>query len=147
MNCTESKLELIQNQVEHQRQISELQVANNQTQSQISHLQANVDHLQANVDHLQAENQLKQQQIDHLRTENQELTTLYQQRSDDKCRETERISGQLKSLELQPREEGSQGSRQRDVSVASPKKVGPIVHFMYLLVSIELNPLVISLSV
>ena len=116
-NCTETKLELIQNQAEHQRQISELQAANSQSQSQISRLQANVDNLQA-------ENQQKQQQIDHLRTENQELATLHQQQLDDKCREIERLSGQLRSLELQPREEGS---RQRDMSVASPKKVGPIV--------------------
>ena len=139
-NCTATKLELIQqiqrNQVEHRRQISELQAA---SQSQISRLQANVDHLQADNAHLQAEKQEQQQQIDHLRTENQELTTLYQQQLDDKCRETERLSGQLRSLELHPREEGSQGSRQRDVSVTSPKKVGPSVHFMYLLASIELN--------
>ena len=139
MNCTETKLELIQNQVEYQTQlsekltlISELQAANNQNQSQISRLQTNVDHLQT-------EKQEQQQRIDHLRTENQELTTVYQQQLDDKCREIERLSGQLRSLELQPREEGSQGSRQRDVSVASPKKVSPSIHFMYLLVSIELN--------
>ena len=117
-NCTETKLELIQNQAEHQRQISELQAANSESQSQISRIQANVDHIQA-------EKQQQQQQIDHLRTENQELKTVYQQQLDDKCREIERLSGQLRSLELQPREEGSQGSRQRDVSVASPKKVGP----------------------
>ena len=35
------------------------------------------------------------------------------------------LSGQLRSLELQPREEGSQGSRQRDVSVPFSKKVSP----------------------
>ena len=111
-NCTATKLELIQqiqhNQVEHRRQISELQAA---SQSQISRLQA--------------EKQEQQQQIDHLRTENQELTTVYQQQLDDKHREIERLSGQLRSLELHPREEGPQGSRQRDVSVASSKKVGP----------------------
>ena len=125
-NCTATKLELIQhiqhNQVEHRRQISELQAA---SQSQISRLQA--------------EKQEQQQQIDSLRTENQELTTVYQQQLDDKCREIERLSGQLRSLELQPREDVSQASRPRDVSVASPKKVSPSVHFMYLLVSIELN--------
>ena len=143
MNCTETKLELIQNQAEHQTQlfeklslISELQDANERlqaaNQSQISRLQANVDHLQANVvhlqanvDHLQAVEQEQQQQIDHLRTENQELTTVYQQQLDDKRKEIERLSGQLRSLKLQPQEDVSQGSRQRDVSVASPKKVGP----------------------
>ena len=125
-NCTETKLELIQqiqqHQVEHQ-----LQAANNQSQSQVSRLHTNVDHLQA-------EKQEQQQQIDHLRTENQELRTVYQQQLDDKCREIERLSGQLRSLQLQPREEGPQGSRQRDVSVAS-SKVGPSVQsevgFMY----------------
>ena len=120
-NCTGTKLELIQQiqqkHIEHQSQISELQAANNQSQSQISRLQANVNHLQA-------EKQEQQQQVDHLRTENQRVTTLYQQQLDDKHREIERLSGQLRSLELQPREEGSQGSRQRDVSVAS-LKVGP----------------------
>ena len=122
MSCTETKLELIQNQVEHQRQISELQAAN---ESLRAANQSQISRLQANVDYLQAVEQEQQQQIDHLRTENQELTTLYQQQLDDKHREIERLSGQLRSLELQPREEGSQGSRQRDVSVASPKKVGP----------------------
>ena len=133
LNCTETKLELIQqiqhNQVEHQRQISELQAA---SQSQISRLQANVDHLQTNVNHLQAEKQEQQQQIDRLRTENQELTTLYQQRLDDKHREIEQLSGQLRSMELQPREEGSLGSRQRGVAMASPKKVGPTREFGFL---------------
>ena len=104
INCTETKLELIQNQVEHQTQLSEKLTL-------ISELQAANESLRA------ANNQLT--------TENQELTTVYQQQLDDKCREIERLSGQLRSLELQPREEGSQGSRQRDVSVASPKKVGP----------------------
>ena len=123
-NCTETKLELIQqiqqNQVEHQGQINELQAANSRSQSRISRLQTNVDHLQA-------DKQEQQQQIDHLKTENQKLTTVYQQQLDDKCREIERLSGRLRSLELQPWEEGSQGSRQRDVSVVSPKKVGPSV--------------------
>ena len=121
INCTETKLELIQNQVEHQTQLSEKLTL-------ISELQAANESLQAanqsQISRLQAVEQQKQQQIDHLRTENQELTTVYQQQLDDK-REIERLSGQLRSLELQPREEGSQGSRQRDVSVASPKKVGP----------------------
>ena len=122
-NCTETKLELTQQiqqkQVEHQRQISELQAT---SQSQISRLQTNVDRLQT-------ENQEQQQQIDRLKTESQEqvhgleeLTSLQQQQLEVQRREIEQLSGQLRSLELQPREEGS---RQRDVSVASPKKVGP----------------------
>ena len=114
-NCTETKLELIQqisgkdneirqNQVEHQRQLTQVQ----------EQLDAQIGHLQAANDRLQAE---KQEQV---RLE--ELTTLQQQQLEAQRREIERLSGQLRSLELQPREEGSQGSRQRDVSVASPKK-------------------------
>ena len=149
-NCTETKLELTQQiqqkQVEHQRQISELQAT---SQSQISRLQANVDHLQAdnarllanvdrlqadnadlqaNVDRLQTENQEQQQQIDRLKTESQEqvqgleeLTSLQHQQLEVQRREIEQLSGQLRSLELQPQEEGS---RQRDVPVASTIKVG-----------------------
>ena len=129
-NCTETKLELTQQiqqkQVEHQRQISELQAT---SQSQISRLQADNACLQADNDHLQAENQEQQQQIDRLKTESQEqvdgleeLTSLQQQQLAVQRREIEQLSGQLRSLELQPREEGS---RQRDVSVASTKKVSP----------------------
>ena len=122
-NCTETKLELTQQiqqkQVEHQRQISELQAA---SQSQISRLQADNARLQS-------ENQEQQQQIDRLKTESQEqvheleeLTSLQQQQLEVQRREIEQLSSQLRSLELQPREEGS---RQRDVSVASTNKVGP----------------------
>ena len=107
LNCTETKLELIQqiqqNQVEHQRQISELQAANNQSQSQISHLQA--------------EKQELQQQINYLRTEEHEqvhglgeLTVLQQQQLEDQPRKVKQLSGQLGSLELQPWKKGSQGS-------------------------------------
>ena len=125
-NCTETKLELTQQiqqkQVEHQREISELQADN-------AHLQTDNVHLQTNVDHLQAENQEQQQQIDRLKTESQEqvheleeLTSLQQQQLEVQRREIEQLSSQLRSLELQPREEES---RQRDVSVASTNKVGP----------------------
>ena len=104
-NCTETKLELTQQiqqkQVEHQRQISELQ---------------------ADSARLQAENQEQQQRIDRLRTENQEQAHIFVQQLEVQRREIEQLSGQLRSLELQPQKEGS---RQRDVSVASPKKVGP----------------------
>ena len=128
-NCTETKLELTQQiqqkQVEHQRQISELQADNARLQAS----QSQISRLQEDNGHLQAENQEKQQQIDRLKTENQEqvhgleeLTSLQQQQLDVQRREIEQLSGQLRSLELQPREEGS---RQRDVSVASTKKVGP----------------------
>ena len=158
-NCTETKLELTQQiqqkQVEHQRQISELQADN-------AHLQTNVDRLQATVHHLQTENQEQQQQIDRLKTESQEqvhgleeLTSLQHQQLEVQRREIEQLSGQLRSLELQPREEGS---RQRDVSVASPKKVGPtytvlvytqpeVTLYIYLPASIEIMPLLAVSSV
>ena len=114
-NCTETKLELTQQiqqkHVEHQRQISELQAT---SQSQISRLQADNAHLQA-------ENQEQHRQIDRLRTESQEQSHRFVQQLEDQRREIEQLSGQLRSLELQPPEEGS---RQRDVSVASTKKVG-----------------------
>ena len=125
-NCTETKLELTQQIQQKQREISELQAA---SQSQISRFQADNAHLQADNARLQAENQEQQQQIDRLKTESQkqvhgleELTSLQQQQLEVQRREIEQLSGQLRSLELQPREEGS---RQRDVSVASIKKVGP----------------------
>ena len=132
-NCTETKLELTQQIQQKQRQISELQAA---SQSQISrlqsdnaHLQTNVDRLQADNAHLQAKNQEQQQQIDHLKTENQkqvhgleELTSLQQPQLEVQHTEMEPLSNQLRSLELQPREKGS---GERDVSVASTKKVCP----------------------
>ena len=127
-NCTETKLELIQQiddlttrkeeeirgkevliqqiQVEHQRQLTEClrekeeEVRQNQTQlsekdRQISEKDRQLFDKDAQIKRLQVT-------VDRLQ-----------------------LSGQLRSLELQPQEEGSQGSRQRDVSVASSKKVGP----------------------
>ena len=116
LNCTETKLELIQqiqqNQVEHRRQIGELQAANNQ------------------ISRLQVEKQELHQQIDHLRTEKHEqvrglgeLTVLHQQQLEDQPRKIKQLSGQLGSLELQPWKKGSQGSRQI-MFAASVKKVG-----------------------
>ena len=93
-------------------------------------LQASNDHLQASNDHLQAANDRLQATVDRLQAEKQEqvrgleeLTTLQQQQLEIQRREIDQLSGQLRSLKLHPREEGSQGSRRRDVSVASPKHV------------------------
>ena len=90
-NCTETKLELTQQIQQKRRQISELQADNA---------------------HLQAENQEQQQQIDRLKTESQEqvhgleeLTSLQQQQLEVQRREIEQLSGQLRSLELQPQED------------------------------------------
>ena len=127
-NCTETKLELIQQvvrrdfeiarkddlitrkeeeigekevliqqiQVEHQRQLTECQTQLRKKEEEVRQNQRHLLDKDAQIKRLQVT-------VDHLQ-----------------------LSGQLRSLELQPREEGSQGSRQRDVSVASPKKVGPI---------------------
>ena len=119
-NCTETKLELIQQidgkddlitrkeeevrakdvliqqiQVEHQQQLTECQVQLREKEEKLSEKDRQLLDKDAQIEHLQGT-------VDHLQ-----------------------LSGQLRSLELQPREEGSQGSRQRGVSVASPKKVGP----------------------
>ena len=128
LNCTETKLELIQqiqqNQIEPLRQISELQAANSQSQSQISRFQS--------------QNQELQQQIDHLRTGKHEqvrglgeLTVLQQQQLEDQPRKIKQLSGQLGSLELQPWKKGSQGSRQIMIA-AWLKKVGLQPIFSYI---------------
>ena len=152
-NCTETKLELIQNQVEHQRQlsekrtqISELQASNDQSRLLVSCLQAEKQEQQQKIDHLRTENQvllrkfeklkaLKQQQLEVQHREKEQLSSQLRslrpekeeliQQLEDQHKENEQLSGQLRSLELQPREEGSQGSRQRDVFIASLKEVSP----------------------
>ena len=125
LDCTETKLELIQQivgkdveiddlitrkeeeirrkdvliqqiQVEHQQQLTELQTQLREKKEKLSEKDRQLLDKDAQIKHLQVT-------VDHLQ-----------------------LSGQLRSLELQPREEGSQGSRQRHVSVASPKKVGPL---------------------
>ena len=132
-NCTETKLELIQQigdlitrkeeeirekevliqqiQLEHQRQLTECQAQLREKEENLSEKEEEVRLSQRQLSEkdrqlLDKDAQIKRLQVtvDHLQ-----------------------LSGQLRSLELQPREEGSQGSRQRDVSVASPKKVGPSV--------------------
>ena len=133
-NCTETKLELIRRNEEesqqHQRQLSEkdeqisakdaqindllatvesLETTNNQNQIEIEHLEATVDYLQTE----------KQEQIDEL----EDFTTLQQQQLEDQRREIERLSDEIKSLKLQPQEEGSQDSGKEDVPVASLEKV------------------------
>ena len=134
-NCTETKLELIQQivrkdveiarkddlitrkeeevrekevlnqqiQVEHQRQLTECRAQLRKKEEKLSVKEEEVRQNQRQL--LDKDAQIKRLQVTVDRLQ---------------------LSGQLRSLELQPREEGSQGSRQRDVSVASPKKVGPI---------------------
>ena len=111
-NCTETKLELIQ-QISGKNE--EITTYRGQLSSQLAEKNTQIDQLQAANDRIQAE---KQEQVRGL----EELTTLQQQQLEVQHREIDRLSGRLRSLELQPRKEGSQGSRQRNVSVASPKK-------------------------
>ena len=106
-NCTETKLVLIQ-------RISG-------KDDRIYHLQIAVDHLRLDNKRLQAEKQEKQQQMDFQVGRLEKQTTLQQQKLKEQRREIEQLSGQLKLLKLQPREEGPQRSRQAKVSVAPPK--------------------------
>ena len=123
-NCTETKLELIQQIVRKDDLITrkEEEIRGREVliqQIQAKHQKQLTECLREKEEKLsekeeevrQRERQLfdKDTQIKHLQATVDHL----------------QLSGQLRSLELQPREEGSQGSRQRDVSVASPKKVGP----------------------
>ena len=149
-NCTETKLELIQQLTEKDCQC-QCQAQLSEKDAQINHLQlANYAQLQASNDSLRAEKQervgrhkeltsLQDAQINHLqlanaqlqasndslRAEKQEqvgslekLTSLQQQQLEVQRREIEQLSGRLRSLEVQPRVVGSQGSRPK---VASPK--------------------------
>ena len=130
-NCTETKLELIQQivgkdaeiddlitrkeeeirakdvliqqiQVQHQRQLTECQVQLREKEEKLSEKDRQLSEKDQQLFDKDAQIKCLQVTVDRLQ-----------------------LSGQLRSLELQPREEGSQGSRQRDVSVASPKRVGP----------------------
>ena len=123
-NCTETKLELIrqigdlitrkeeeirgkevliqQIQVEHQRQLTECQVQLREKEEKLSEKEEEARQKDRQLFDKDAQIKRLQVPVDHLQ-----------------------LSSQLRSLELQPRVEGSQGSRQRDVTVASPKKVGP----------------------
>ena len=132
-NCTETKLELIQQigdlitrkeeeirgkevliqqiQLEHQRQLTECQAQLRENQEKLSEKEEEVQQKDRQLSEKDRQLFDNDAQIKHLQATVDRL----------------QLSGQLRSLELQPREEGSQGSRQRDVSVASPKKVGPSV--------------------
>ena len=92
----------------------QLNLAHGQLQSERLGQQQQISRLQAKVNDLETE---QKQQVEGF----EELTTLQQQQLEVQRKEIQQLSGQLRSLKLQPREEGPQGSRQRDVSVASPK--------------------------
>ena len=133
-NCTETKLELIQQivrkddlitrkeeeirakdvliqqiQVEHQRQLTECQVQLRKKEEKLSEKEEEVRQKERQLSEKDRQLLAKDAQIKRLQVPVDHF----------------QLSGQLRSLELQPQEEGSQESRQRDVFVASPKKVGP----------------------
>ena len=93
---------LQQIQVEHQRQLTECQVQLREKEEKLRQSQRQISEKDRQLFDKDAQIKRLQVTVDSLQ-----------------------LSGQLRSLELQLRVEGSQGSRQRDVSVASPKKVGP----------------------
>ena len=165
-NCTETKLELIQQigdlitrkeeeirgkevliqqiQLEHQRQLTEYQAQLRGKEEKLSEKEEEVRQKDRQLSEKEEEVRLSQRQFSQ---KDRQLSEKDRQLLDKDAQikrlqvtvDRLQLSGQLRSLELQPREEGSQGSRQSDVSVACPKKVGPICTtrgctlYMYLL--------------
>ena len=131
-DCIETNLELIQQiddlitikeeeirgkevlnqqiQVEHQRQLTEFQAQLREKEEEVRQNERQLSEKDRRISEKDRQLLDKDAQIKRLQVTVDRL----------------QLSGQLRSLKLQPREEGSQGSRQRDVSVASPK-VGPEV--------------------
>ncbi len=127
-NCTQTKLELIQqnketqqvvaekqgqidaNHVLHLEEIEQRDVGINQLQREISELSGQVNQLQGNIDHLQAD---KREQIRTL----EELNTLQKEQLEVQRREIDCLSSSVMSLQIQPREDQPQGSGQRQVTV------------------------------
>ena len=88
-NCTETKLELIKQKVEYQRLLS---VKDLEHRAVLRDNSSQIGYLRATVNSLQAE---KREQVHR----HKELTSLHQQLEDQR-REIERLSSQLRSLEL-----------------------------------------------
>ena len=127
-NCTQTKLELIQQvavkdeeiqqvAAEKQAQMNWLQQQTVEKHAQIDQFQhqmavrdAQITQLQASIDRLQAE---KREQIRGL----EELTTLQQEQLEVQRREIAHLSSLVRSLQIQPREDTPQGSGQREVTV------------------------------
>ena len=124
-NCTETKLELIQQIVRKDDLITRKEEEVRGKEVLIQQIQ--VEH-QQQLTECQAQLREKEEEV---RQKDQQLfeRQLHDKDAQIKCLQATvdhlQLFGQLRSLKLQPREEGSQGSRQRDVSVASSKKVGP----------------------
>ena len=127
-NCTQTKLELIQ-QNEEIQQVAER--VSNEKQAQINWLQQQIfeKHAQieeaidreqtqiaerdAHITQLQAFNDEKREQVRRL----EKLTTLQQEQLEVQRREIDRLSSSVRSLQIQPREDTPQGSGQREVTV------------------------------
>ena len=130
-NCTETKLELLQR---NRDEVQQIQRQLFDKDAQIESLQITVDCLQTEkqdqqqqINHLQATKQKQQRQIDHLQTEKaenqerlKELATLHQQQLEIQRKEIKELSGQLRSLVLQPQVARSPET-ERDVAVLCPK--------------------------
>ena len=104
-----SEVLIQQIQVEHRRQLTKCQTQLRKNQEKLSEKEEEVRQKERQLSEKDRQLLDKDAQVKHLQVTVDRL----------------QLSGQLRSLELQSREQGSQGSRQRDVSVASPKKVGP----------------------
>ena len=116
--CTETKLELIQRNADLVAQQEEIQQIKAEQQRQLSSKEGQLIEKNAQLVRLRAEKQVLE-----------ELIPLHQQQLEDRCGEIERLSGKIKSLELQLQEKESQVSSQRDVPVTSlVKKVSQSHH-------------------
>ena len=99
-NCTQTKLELMQ----------QVAVNDEEIQQVAAEKQAQIDQLQASNDRLQAE---KREQVRGL----EELTTLQQEQLEVQRREIDRLSSSVRSIQIQPQKDTPQGSGQRKVTV------------------------------
>ncbi len=106
-NCTQTKLELIQQVAVKEEEIQ--RVANEKHVQFEVEKDAQIAQLQASNDRLQAE---KREQVCGL----EELTTLQQEQLEVQRREIDRLSSSVMSLQIQPREDQPQGSGQREVT-------------------------------
>ena len=111
--CTETKLELIQQISKNRQEIQQNRIVH---QRLTNAKDAQIDHLQAIIDSLQSEKAEKQKQVHKL----EQLMSFQRKQLKADSKEIERLSGQLKALEQQTWEEGSQEPR-KDMYVSTPK--------------------------
>ena len=133
-NCSETKLVLIQFiAMKNARKEEEVQQMRVEHQRQLSDKDAQLEEREAEIIRLQTalrtEEQEHQQQIRTIQAERHnthgldELTSLQRQGLEGQHKEIDQLPSQLRRSDLQHHKQGSQGSRQSDVSVVSPKKV------------------------